>query len=84
MGIETRTEFKQLKHTDMLVRASIIIMSHLSDSQHLLDYENSQEEVNTRLNFAKFLIMKFPDTTKEIDAEVEYEAFQEKSKQLKG
>lgn len=31
-------------------------MSHLSDCQHLIEFQNTQEEVRMRINFVKMLI----------------------------
>ncbi len=48
-------------------------MSHLSDAQHLM--ESSVIDANLRINFAKFLLLKFPNTDVEINPESEWEQF---------
>jgi hypothetical protein len=58
----------------MKAKARIIIMSHLSDAQHLT--ESNTKEANLRINFAKYLLLKFPNTDLEIDPEAEWEQFE--------
>ena len=54
----------------------MIIASHLSDVQHLIDAENDvRAEINERLNFAKHLLFKYEDTREEVLAEQEWELF---------
>ena len=60
----------------MKTRAQIIIMSHLSDVEHCF----TGSDVSTHIEFAKFLILKFPDTTIEIDADAEFEIFLKRKK----
>ncbi len=51
-------------------------MSHLSDTQHEIEYGiTANANTNRRINFVKFLMMKYTDLTKEIDADVEWEEF---------
>jgi hypothetical protein len=56
----------------MLVRASIVIMSHLSD---LADITFDFSEKRDRINFIKFLILRYPDTSVEIDPDAEYDLY---------
>ena len=57
----------------MTLKARMVIMSHLSDAQHLM--ESSVIDANLRINFAKFLLLKFPNTDVEINPESEWEQF---------
>jgi hypothetical protein len=65
-----------MKHT-----VRLIIMSHLSDVQ---DWPNQPEndQNNHKINFVKYLLMKYSNTNIEIDAEVEYNLFKEKHPNL--
>ena len=61
----------------MLVRASMVIMSHLSDlATDFLNFNEKQD----RINFIKFLILKYPDTSVEIDPDAEYELHRKRYK----
>ncbi len=51
----------------------MLMMSHLSDVQEMLGYDT--ERANTRINFVKWLIGKYNDTSVEIDANEEWELF---------
>jgi hypothetical protein len=53
----------------MKLKASLVVMSHLSDAQEMLSHSNPQW-ANDHINFAKYVIMKCKgDLTKEIDAD---------------
>lgn len=57
----------------MKTKVSMVMMSHLSDIQ-----ENPNgESTNSRLNFVKWLIMKFKNTNTLIDADKEFDIFHE-------
>ncbi len=74
----------------MKLKVKMIIMSHLSDVQELQANThrrleavfscegNINQQINNRINFAKFLLLKYPDTNIEVDAEEEYKLFTEK------
>lgn len=54
----------------MKTKASLVVMSHLSDAQEMLSHSNPQW-ANDHINFAKYVIMKCKgDLTKEIDADL--------------
>lgn len=53
----------------MNIKVSMVIMSHLSDIQE----DNSN--MRNRVDFVKFLVMKYKNTETEINAEEEYELF---------
>jgi hypothetical protein len=54
----------------MKTKASLIVMSHLSDAQEMLNHSNLVW-ANDHINFAKYVIMKCKgDLTKEIDADL--------------
>jgi len=57
----------------MIVRVSMVIMSHLSD---LADITFDFSEKRDRINFVKYLILKYPDTTFEVNPDIEYEDYQ--------
>jgi hypothetical protein len=55
----------------MKTKVRMVIMSHLSDVQ-----ENWRDTSNnTRLNFAKWLLLRYPDTSVEIDPDVQFSLF---------
>ena len=54
----------------MPVKASMVIMSHLSDIQEISDQETRQ-----KINFAKFLLLKYKNTDTEIDPNKEWSEF---------
>ena len=58
----------------MLIKASIVIMSHLSDSQHLI-VSSAIDKIHNHINFAKFVVSKFPDTQVDIDADALWTEF---------
>lgn len=64
----------------MKTKASTVIMSHLSDVQSA---PLTPEAKNRRINFVKFLVLKYPDTRTEIDADKEWNEFKEKHPALK-
>lgn len=58
----------------MKIKAIIVIMSHLSDAQECGIFQPSSKAEN-HINFAKFLLLKYKDTSTEIDADAEYELY---------
>jgi hypothetical protein len=63
----------------MKTKASIVVMSHMSDAQELLGAQDtalSSEYCRLHLNFAKFVILQCKgNLNKEIDADKMYEVF---------
>lgn len=59
----------------MTSKVSIIMASHLSDVQIEMDF--NAENAKLRLNFVKWLINRYPNTSEEIDPEDEFDEFQE-------
>lgn len=53
----------------------LVIFGHLSDTQELARMEGNPVNQINRINFVKFLIYKFPDTSVEIDPDKEYQEF---------
>lgn len=54
----------------MKIKVSIAIMSHLSDAQELIDLSlsiNKGIEIDNRINFAKALVLKYPNTEVEVE-----------------
>lgn len=60
-------------HCHMNEKARLIIMSHLSDAQ-----ESLNKNAVMSINFAKFLLMKYPNTDVEIDPDAEWAEFAKK------
>ena len=64
----------------MKIKASIVVMSHLSDAQHEMTIGDSiftNSEVNDRINFAKYIILQCNgDLNQEIDADEMYKNFE--------
>lgn len=63
----------------MKIQAQIVIMSHLSDAQHLIgstDIE-SINRMNNHINFAKFVMGGHTDILVEIDADEVWKQFKE-------
>jgi|LakMenEpi03Aug12_release.lakeMendotaPanAssembly.Ray.scaffolds.fasta_scaffold152184_3 hypothetical protein len=62
------------------VKVSMIILSHLSDIQEdLVRYPNNS---NTRINFVKYLTLKYTNTDTEVDPYVAFEEFKAKHSSL--
>lgn len=55
------------------ISVQMAIMSHLSDAQELLstmlNLEQAIERTNKEINFAKHLLLKYPDTSVELSNE---------------
>jgi hypothetical protein len=62
----------------MLTQVRIVIASHLSDIQETANHNAmlSNDIVIQRLNFCKYLLSKYSDTTQEIDAEEVFSEFE--------
>ena len=63
----------------MLIKAQIVIMSHLSDAQHLIGATDiqSMNKMNNHINFAKFVMGGYIDTSVDIDADEWWKEFTE-------
>lgn len=61
----------------MKTKAKIIIMSHLSDAQQLGSM-NRTSQASNRIDFVKFLLIKYSDTNVDIDPDKEYAMFIDK------
>ena len=57
------------------MKVRTVCMSHLSDVQELVGFQNTGNDVSLRCNFVKFLLLKFSDTNTEIDPDKEYSEF---------
>lgn len=53
----------------------MIVMSHLSDLQIEIQYKNAFITNDERINFVKYLINKYPDTTTEVIPDHEWNDF---------
>lgn len=67
----------------MKQKVRLIMMSHLSDAQDGIYlgatiHSLSEFSCKHKINFVKFLLLKYPNTDTEVDARVEYEAFKKK------
>ena len=62
----------------MLTQVRIVIASHLSDIQETANHNAmlSNDIVIQRLNFCKYLLSKYSDTTQVIDADKVYSEFE--------
>jgi len=67
-----------------MIKASMVVMSHLSDTQEQLSWELNRaerEDAIKRINFAKFVILQTNgDLTQEIDADGMWDKFNETNK----
>jgi hypothetical protein len=61
-----------------VVSAKIVIMSHLSDASMEISFK--PEQAQKRIEFAKFLILKYPNTKEDIDPDEEWELFENRNK----
>lgn len=61
----------------MKTKVRIVIMWHLSDAEKLIgfDYLGVKKEIRHQIEFAKWLLLKYPDTSVEIDADIEHDSF---------
>lgn len=66
---------KDLTHLKLSIK--MVIMSHLSDIQEDITLDNSAQVfyITTKINFIKFLLLKYPKTDKEINPDMEWEMF---------
>lgn len=62
----------------MKQRVSMVMMSHLSDVQELMGLGGNPKLQSNRIDFVKFLMLKYKDTSTEIDPDAEYALFIEK------
>jgi hypothetical protein len=58
----------------MIIRVNTIIQSHLSDVMVEM-YLDNKGNAPERLQFVKYLIVRFPDTKEEIDIDEIYDEF---------
>jgi hypothetical protein len=57
----------------ILIKLRIVLLSHLSD---IADGGCTFDQLETKANFVKYLLIKFPDTNVEINPNAEFELFQ--------
>lgn len=50
----------------LLISVQMAIMSHLSDAQELLEMGVLKQEIQNKINFAKQLVLTYPDTSIEV------------------
>ena len=62
-GIE---EKKEREAGVRYISVQMAIMSHLSDAQELLEIGVLKQEIQNKINFAKQLVLTYPDTTIEV------------------
>lgn len=67
----------------MKIKARTVIMSHLSDVQYTMTMPTERETNSTRINFAKYLLLKYSNTDQEIDPDVEYRLYLNLTESLK-
>jgi len=60
----------------METKARLVVMSHLSDIQEMIQINGSKPDMNNRLNFAKFIIMKLGgNLDQDIDPDAMYNEY---------
>lgn len=65
-------------------KVKMIIISHLSDIEETEGLNlTPKKEIRKRINFIKYLVMKFPNTNEIIDVDKEFDLFLEKHPQFK-
>ena len=64
------------------MKASMLIMSHLSDSQELIGFMCGSSAIE-EINFAKFVLMKHPNTNDIVNAGELWKEFEEWKKNRK-
>ncbi len=71
------------KQTAMKMKVSMLILSHLSDVQEMTQgISLNSNRVNLRINFVKYLILKYKNTDTEVDPEIVFEEFKAKHSNL--
>jgi hypothetical protein len=60
-----------------MAKVSLIIASHLNDIQEIIA-GNDNSFINHKINFVKYLVMKYKDTSVEINPNEVYTEFLEK------
>lgn len=69
LGYELLKGIKEKKERESGVRyisVQMAIMSHLSDAQELLEIGVLKQEIQNKINFAKQLVLTYPDTSIEV------------------
>ena len=61
--------------SEPIVMVRTVMMSHLSDAQEEAGFGNMASTIHKRLNFVKYLALKFPNITTKIHPDYEYEEF---------
>lgn len=64
----------------MKVRVRIVMMSHLSDVQDRAILGGNPQIQSEKIDFVRWLLLKFPNTNTKIDADAEYELYQKSCK----
>jgi len=59
----------------MQVKVSMLIMSALSDAQHLVGIVGTESRLYQHINWAKWLTLNYPNNEVEISPEIEYKKF---------
>jgi len=57
----------------MTIRVSIAIQSHLSDAANEINF--NPEQANRRIQFVKWLVMLFPDTSMQVEESELYDIY---------
>jgi hypothetical protein len=67
-----------LTEVEIKAKASMVVMSHLSDVQEMMEMGLSKKDANNRINFAKYIISKTNgDLNQEIDVDALWAEFRE-------
>jgi hypothetical protein len=66
----------------MKLKVSMIILSHLSDVQEMIQGNGNPDYTNLRVNFVKYLVINYKDTNTEIDPVIVFDEFKTKHPNL--
>ena len=65
-GIEKDNKKEEREAGVRYISVQMAIMSHLSDAQELLEIGVLKQEIQNKINFAKQLVLTYPDTSIEV------------------
>jgi hypothetical protein len=78
-----KLEIETIKVMPISLPARMVIFSHLSDAQELIRLGGNGIHQINRINFAKWLLGRYPDTSVDIDPDKEYKEFIENHPNMK-
>lgn len=69
--IKSFNDFKLNENFPIMLKVRMVMMSHLSDVQEFLNNPENRKKIN----FVKFLMLKYPNTDIEINPDEEWQKF---------